>query len=147
MYVLLLERLILMEEKIVQKNKLSIIRILSFPINILLIISLFAGCCANTTTKYQPVEQPHLYWKDIDVTVTNVDKRHWFAGTHWYEVTVYVHSDEYDLDGSYTEKGSGVFGCPNSWQYETGDTVKAELYSWVMDSTGEVIKRKINKVY
>lgn len=130
-----------------QKNKLLIVRILSFPINILLIISLFTGCCTNTTTKYQPAEQPHLYWKDIDVTVTDVDKRHWFTGTHWYEVTVYVHSDEYDLDGSYTEQGSGVFGCPGSWQYEIGDTVKAELYSWVMDSTGEVIKREINKVY
>ena len=130
-----------------QKNKLSIVRFLSFSITILLIILLFAGCCTNTTTKYQPTEQPHLYWKDIDVTVTNVDKRHWFAGTHWYEVTVYVHSDEYDLDGSYTEKGSGAFGCPGSWQYERGDIVKAKLYSWVMDSTGKVIKREINKVY
>lgn len=123
-------------------------RIFGFILLALLITFYFAGCdCFNTTTNYQPPEQPHLYWKDIDVTVTDIDKRHWFAGTHWYEVTVYVHSDEYDLDGSYTEQGSGVFGCPNSWQYEIGDTVKAELYSWKMDSTGEIIKREIHKVY
>lgn len=92
-------------------------------------------------------EQPHLYWKDIDVAVTSVDKKHWYASTHWYEVKVSVKSEEYQL--TYTEvfKGSGAFGCPSQWEYDKGDTVKAKLYSWVMDSTGEVVRREIHTVY
>ena len=120
-----------------------------FLISILLISLFISGCSADTTSasNYEPVEQPHLYWKDIDVTVTDIEKKHWFAGTHWHQVTTYVHSDEYNIDGEYTEKGSGIFGCPASWDYETGDTVKAELYSWVLDSTGEITRREINQVY
>lgn len=119
------------------KNR-NIISILM--LTFLLVISLFTSGCERA-------EQPHLYWKNIDVTVTNVDKRHWFAGTHHYEVTTYVHSDEYNLDGYYTERTSGAFDCPASWNYERGDTVKAELYTYVLDSTGKIIDRKINKIY
>lgn len=97
--------------------------------------------------KVETKEEPHLYWKDIDVTVTSVDKRHWYALTHWYEVIVTVESDEYQLTYTETFNGSGVFGCPSQWEYSEGDIVKAQLYSWVMDSTGEVVKRQINQVY
>lgn len=97
--------------------------------------------------QYEPKEQPHLYWKDIDVVVENVDSRHWFASTHHYIVYVTVKSDEYQL--TYTDEfaGSGAFGCPEQWNYRKGDVVKAEMYSWVMDSTGEVVRREIHKVY
>lgn len=106
------------------------------------------GCSTEIENKtYQVQEQPHLYWKDIDVTITDIDKRHWFAGTHWYAVEVTVKSEEYGLIESFEIEGSGAFGCPNAWNYEEGQVVEAELYSWVMDSTGEVVKRKINQVY
>ena len=97
--------------------------------------------------KLETEEQPHLYRKDIDVTVTSVDKRHWYASTHWYKVSVTVESDEYQLTYTDTFKGSGAFGCPSQWEYNEGDIVTAKLYSWVMDSTGEVVKRQINQVY
>ena len=96
---------------------------------------------------YQPQEQPHLYWKDIDVVVTDIDKRHWFASTHWYVVNLTVQSEEYGLIENFEIEGSGAFGCPKEWNYEEGQTVRAQLYSWVIDSTEEVTRRKINKVY
>ena len=114
---------------------------------IVLMISIFCGCGYEPDPNYVPPEKPHLYWKDIDVVVTDISKRHWFGGTHWYQVDITVKSEEYDLEQTFTYKGSGMFGCPSQWEYDIGDVVKAELYSWVMDSTGEVTQRTINMVY
>ena len=118
---------------------------------ILVVLSCFLSGCtttsAMTSEQSTPQEQPHLYWKDIPVTVTNIDKRTWFAGTKWYEVTISVHSDTYNLDETITEKGSGLFNCPKSWNYETGDVITAELYTWKIDSTDEITKPCINKIY
>lgn len=50
------------------------------------------------SVQYERKEQPHLYWKDIDVVVEQVDRRHWLACGHHYEVKVTVRSDEYNLD-------------------------------------------------
>lgn len=115
----------------------------------LLLALILPGCAVHQTVNTPSVkkEQPHLYWKDIDVVVTSVDKKHWYASTHWYEVKVSVKSEEYQLTFTETFKGSGAFGCPSQWEYDKGDIVKAELYSWVMDSTGEVVRREIHKVY
>ena len=111
----------------------------------LLLFILLCGC--TQSMQYEPKEQPHLYWKDIDVVVENVDCKHWFASTHHYIVYVTVRSDEYQL--TYTDEfaGSGAFGCPKQGNYRKGDIVKAEMYSWVMDSTGEVVRREIHTVY
>ena len=114
----------------------------------LIMILCLTGCNTNTgDQEYQVPEQPHLYWKDIDVMITDINKRHWFAGTHWYVVGLTVKSEEYGLTETFEIKGSGAFGCPGAWKYEEGQVVKAELYSWVIDSTGEVVKRKINMIY
>ena len=108
-----------------------------------------SGCeRAYNLADYGPVPvQPHLYWKDIDVEVTSIDKKHWYASTHWYYVEVEVYSKEYDLTGKFEYKSSGAFINIDVWDAEVGDTVKAELYSWVYDSTGEVVKREIHRVY
>lgn len=112
------------------------------------ILSLFTACeMPEPDPNYVPPEQPHLYWKDIDVVVTDVYYRRWFAGTHWHEVTVSVESAEYGIEGSCTFKGSGYFGVPQQINYKAGDVVRAQMYSWVMDSTGEVVRRSINTVY
>lgn len=123
-------------------------RILMAFIAITIILCFFSGCTANSAeTDYTIPEEPHLYWKDIDVVVTDIDKRHWFAGTHWYSVQITVESEEYNLERTIEFKGSGAFGKPGQWDYQTGDIVTAQLYSWVMDSTGEVVRRKINTIY
>lgn len=119
---------------------------------ILIIVLVTTICLASCHTEatdqtYQAPEQPHLYWKDINVTIVDIDKKHWFAGTHWYVVDLTVESEEYKLIETFEIKGSGAFGCPSAWNYEEGQVVEAKLYSWVMDSTGEVVKREINRVY
>lgn len=116
-------------------------------IALLVVLTAMLLLSACSCSSYTPKEQPHLYWKDIDVVVTDIDKRHWFAGTHWYVVEITVESEEYGLEETFEIEGSGAFGCPEQWRYEEGQTVKAELYSWVMDSTGEVVRREINQVY
>lgn len=110
-----------------------------------LVLLVFQYGCAQSV-QYERKEQPHLYWKDIDVVVEQVDRRHWFACGHHYEVKVTIRSDEYNLDYTDVITGGGMFR-PKQWSYSEGDIVKAELYSWVMDSTGEVIKREIHRVY
>lgn len=109
-----------------------------------ILMGMIAGCAYNSD--YVPTESPHLYWKDIEVEVTNIDKKHWFATTHWYVVNVSVHSEEYGLDKTLEIKDSGAFGCPKEYDYEVGDIVPAELYTWKMDSTGEIVRREINRL-
>ena len=105
---------------------------------------LLLSACAEPNPNYVPPEQPHLYYKTITATVTDNDTRHWFATTHWYEARTTVYSEEYDLENTLTTKGSGVFGCPWEFELKEGDKVEVKLYSWVYDSTGKVIKRKIH---
>lgn len=107
---------------------------------------LFTSCGDMNSSNYEKPEQPHLYWKDIDVVVTEIDKRYWFATTHWYTVNITVYNEEYNLTQTFEDESSGLF-VPNSWNYEKGDVIKAQLYSWKMDSTGEIVKRQINKIY
>lgn len=61
--------------------------------------------------------------------------------------SVWVKSDEYQLNFTQNFRGGGFFGRPKQWKYKEGDIVKAELFSWVMDSTGKVVKREINQIY
>ena len=129
-------------------NKVRIVNRIIASMSILALLICIYGCAfPEPDPDYVPPEQPHLYWKDIDVVVTDISRRRWFAGTHWHEVTITVESQEYGLTRTLTYKGSGFFGCPSQWGYEVGDVVRAQLYSWVMDSTGEVTKRLIHQVY
>ena len=117
---------------------------------ILSICLLLTGCATNTVSnpansKPRP-EQPHLYWKEIEVEVIKVDKRHWYASTHHYQIDITVHSEEYGLTKTFNNYASGAFAVIPGWNSNKGDIIKAELYSWVMDSTGEVVKREINRI-
>lgn len=115
----------------------------------LLLIFVLTGCGVSSAEphNYVPKEQPHLYWKDIDVEVTSINKHHWFASTHHYKVDITVYSEEYNLTKTFNNYASGAFAVIPGWDYEKGDIIKAELYSWVMDSTGEVVRRDINRIY
>lgn len=115
-----------------------------FAFTLLVVCMMLSGCNKNVNTT--SVEQPHLYWKEIEVEVIDIDKRHWFASTHQYIVNIDVYSNEYDLSQTFEIKGSGAFGCPKEYNYNVGDKVKAELYSWKMDSTGEIIEREIHNL-
>ena len=121
-------------------------------ISILLLV--FGGmcCCAieldkESTKPYVRPEQPHLYWKDIDVVITDIEKRRSLGKYKHYTVMIEVKSDEYGITGNCRYTGAGMFGVPHQWNYEVGQTVKAKLNSWVMDSSGEVVRREISQVY
>lgn len=103
-------------------------------------------CSCGETSNYAPPEQPHLYWKTVTAVVTNNDVRRWFAGTHHAQATTTVYNEEYDLEATLTAQGSGMFGAPWEIDLQKGDKVEVELYSWVYDSTGEVIKREIHRI-
>ena len=113
---------------------------------LLMMFTMFlVGCNIDQNVENEPQpEQPHMYWKDIDVVVTEIDKRTWFATTRRWIVNLEVYNEEYGLTEFFDVSGSGFYGCPKEWNYEVGDVVTAELHSWVMDSTGEVVKRNIS---
>ena len=103
---------------------------------------LFCTTLPQEEGKSRP-EQPHVYWKDIDVEVVDIDKRHWYAGTHHYQVDITVKSEEYGLTETFHLDG---MNAKDAYNYDKGDIIKAELNSWVMDSTGEVVRREINEI-
>lgn len=105
----------------------------------------FSGCESNKN--YRPKEVEHLYWKDIDVEVIDIKLTHWFAITHRYVLNITVYSEEYDLEETFEYHFQGPHSLPDCAESKEGDIVKAELFSWVLDSTGEVTKREIHKVY
>lgn len=85
----------------------------------------------------------HLYWKDIDVVVTNVEHKHWLSGyAHYFSTVVTVWFEEYQLE--YTDE---IQGKGKAWNYRKGDTVQAELLTWKNNETGEINRRAINRVY
>jgi hypothetical protein len=117
-------------------------RIITILLSFILIVSLLPAC--SVTEIHTPKEQPHLYWKDIDVVITDITQDHWYTPfVHHYKVTVTVYSEEYNLTETLSAEGSGMIGAPKHWSARKGDIIKVVLYSWVMDSTGEIIKRKI----
>lgn len=111
----------------------------------------FVGClmlfigCSPSTLSYVPPEEPHLYWKTIDVTVTDVYTARSLNGRVRTK-TITVHSEEYGLTETFTEKSVGWFNNISFWDAEVGQTRKATLHSYVLDSTGEVVKREIASV-
>lgn len=110
---------------------------------LIMTISLFfTGCDSSVNSK--PRERPHLYWKNVDAIVTKVDKTTWFSVTRHYKIEVTVEIEEYGLTKKFAIEDAGVFNRPEEWELKKGDVVEVTLYSWKMDSTGEVVKREIH---
>lgn len=94
---------------------------------------------------YVPSEIPHLYWKDIDVIITDIQKDR-SLNNRFLRVTVTVKSKEYNLEEDFIFEGNWYYR-PKFWDAKEGDVIKAQLYSWVMDGTGQVVKRRLNCLY
>lgn len=101
-----------------------------------------AVCTLDESPDYDLPEEPQIYQQDIDVIITKIDKRHWFAKTHWYKVDVTVKNEEYQIEETKTFKGSGMF-IPDMWYAEEGDIVQAVLTRRILNSTGEVVQQYI----
>lgn len=120
---------------------------------ILAICTLFlmTGCeFSYTTTENSNIEQqerPVLHTQDIEVEITSISKSHRFVKVHRYHVSMEVYSKEYNIRKTFSYDASGMFINLPSWSYDKGDIVKAELHTWIYESTGTIQKQYINKVY
>lgn len=128
----------------------KIINFVFIIISILLLVGLFtliATSDSNTSSNTnQQQEKTVLYWKDIDVEVVSNNKHSWFVKTRFYKQEIKVISNEYNLEETFYLNDSGAFANMPYWNVKEGDVIKAELYSWRLESTGEIINREINKL-
>jgi hypothetical protein len=127
-------------------------KVASIFVIVAVIITAILGCWVvhemltyEPDPNYVPPEKPHLYWKDIDVVITDIQKDR-SLNNRFLRVTVTVKSKEYNLKEDFIFEGNWYYR-PKFWDAQEGDIVKAQLYSWVMDSTGQVVKRGINCLY
>lgn len=127
-----------------------IINFVLITISTLLLVGLFtliATSDSNTSSNTnQQQEKPVLYWKDIDVKVVSNNKHSWFVKTRFYKQEIKVISNEYNLEETFYLNDSGAFANMPYWNVKEGDVIKAELYSWKLESTGEIVNREINKL-
>lgn len=93
---------------------------------------------ASRPDDWQPAERPSLYQKTIPVEVISVDRRQGFAS---HIISVKVKSDEYGIEKNIEKRQADALKI---WDIDKGDIVDATLYSWVMESTGEVVRRDIH---
>ena len=122
-------------------KKTTFIRI--FSIILLLAISLSVFCSCD----FELPEQPQNHFEDIYVVITDIEKKEYYAGTSIREVTIEVYSKEYNLTETFTETYKGMFDNMPYMEYKKGNTVKARLCTVVMESTGKIVDRYIDKVY
>ena len=93
-------------------------------------------------------EQPYLVTETIDVQIIDIERNQWWAAYAYnFEVTVTVQGIDYPVTKKYSFTGRGIYGQPKQWNYHKGDIVKAEMYTYIIASTGEVVSRTIHKVY
>lgn len=108
------------------------------------LIMLDSNIIHNTS---QQQEKPVLYWKDIDVkVVSNRRKSNLFGRVKRYNQAITVYSNEYKLEKTFKISSSGAFANMPYWNVKEGDIIKAELYSWKLESTGDIVRREINKL-
>lgn len=105
-------------------------------------LACFVTLCGCTNSSSY-VEQEHLYWKTIEVEVTDIDFRHWYASGHHYTADVTVYSEEYNLTESFHLTNNSAMKMEG---VRRGDILEATLYSWKYDSTGEITRRCISSI-
>lgn len=128
-----------------KKILLWIIGIVSFAVFSVGLI--LADSLLKEDYQYTPQsESPVLYYKDIDVVVVKNEKYNHWGKVKKYSQSITVKSEEYGLEETFTYSGSGMFVNMPYWSLKEGDVIKAELYSWKMESTGEITKREINSL-
>ena len=74
---------------------------------------------------YVPPEKPHLYWKDIDVIITDIQKDR-SLNNRFLRVTVTVKSKEYNLKEDFIFEGNWYYlgddgVMQTGWQYIEGN--------------------------
>lgn len=126
------------------KNKNDYIKWILIIILIALTIVLLCGCekGAYSSQSQSQMEREHLYWKDIECKIEDS----WFNAavpalcTGWIEVK----TEEYGIEETFVLRG---YEASEMRDYvRDNETITCEMYSWVLDSTGEVTRRMLNKI-
>lgn len=132
-----------MKEKVI----INSICIITMFLLIGILISIIALDSKTSSNVNQQQEKPVLYWKNIDVeVVSSRRKSNLFGRVKRYSQTITVRSKEYKLEKTFKLNSSGAFANMPYWNIKEGDIIKAELYSWKLESTGEIVRREINKL-
>ena len=100
------------------------------------IVGVIVGCTPSP-------DRIRLYYTDINVEIIDIQKDKYYDEYMHYDITVTVYSEEYDITEVITEYGYGLI-IPLSWNYEKGDIITVRMYSKIIESTGEVLERKIS---
>lgn len=89
---------------------------------------------------YANEESPKRYYKYADVVVTDIDARHWYASGHHWTTHITVKNEEYNISKSFNYTGSAAKEMSD---LKKGDIIQAEIRSYVIESTGEIVSREI----
>ena len=102
--------------------------------------------CGCSTHDPDDAEQPQHHWKTVNAVITDIDKQHWYTLFHNYGVNMTLYNEEYDAEGVVYRSSSGMNDF-SWWGCEVGDVVEVQLDYWVMESTGEVVRKEITDVF
>lgn len=121
-------------------------RKLYFSLVFILSIFSISSCGTLIEEEYQPMPKVKLTYdyEDVEATITNIDVRHWFAGTHRYEWNIEVYYEPYDLEFTENSWANGAFGCPSFFNKSKGDSISVEICNKYID--GELIDRHISRI-
>lgn len=114
-------------------------------LTMVLLIAVFS--CGCSTHDPDDAEQPQHHWKTVNAVITDIDKQHWSAGIHnYYDVNITLYNEEYDVEGVIYRASDGMsdFGW---WGCATGNTIKVQMDYWIMESTGEVVRKEITDAF
>lgn len=143
--------------KILKENKENIIsdetetqKKLNVKITLLIIFFLLFVIFLGIFNQMSQVpEGTKLYKQDIDVVVTEISKSETprYTGIsviYDYDVDVTVYSKEFNTTEKFSY--SDLFHS-KYFDLEKGDIIQAELYTYKNESTGEIVKKEINRLY
>lgn len=143
--------------KILKENKENIIsdetetqKKLNVKITLLIIFFLLFVIFLGIFNQMSQVpEGTKLYKQDIDVVVTEISKSETprYTGIsviYDYDVDVTVYSKEFNTTEEFSY--SDLFHS-KYFDLEKGDIIQAELYTYKNESTGEIVKKEINRLY
>ena len=117
-----------------------------FILSLFMVMFSLFGCGNLTEKEYQARQEGRLTytWEDVEATITKIDTRHWFAGTHRYEWSIEVYYEPYDLEFTENSWANGAFNRPSFFNKLEGDFISVEICNKYID--GELIGRHISRI-
>lgn len=108
----------------------------------ILAMALFTGC-DTTNFSESNEEKPRLCFESVDCEVTRCDYKYWYASGAHFKAEVSVKLEEYGLTKSFTYNG---LEAKDFESVKVGDKVTCTLSYWILDSTGEIVRREISSI-